>query len=82
MMSCMWERQNHKGVRQHRNGNDHGQGARGLSLDNLCSGKEMTSVIVPRGGQFGTFWVHHGYNTCFTWQKTDITNCFGCEETD
>lgn len=82
MMSCMWERQNHKGVRQHRSGNDHGQGARGLSLDNLCSGKEMTSVIVPRGSQFGTFWVHQGYNTCFTWQKTDITNFFGCEETD
>lgn len=69
----MWERQNHKRVRQHGNGNDHSQGARGLSLDNLCSGKEMTSVILPRGSLFGTFWVQQRYIACFTWQKTDIT---------
>lgn len=82
MMSYTWERQDHKGVRQHGNGNDHGQGARGLSLDNLCSRKEMTSVILPRGSQAGTFWVHQRYTACFTWQKTDITMFSGCEETD
>lgn len=82
MMSRMWERQNHKGGRQHGNGSDHGHGGRGLSLDNLCSGKEMACEVLPGGSQSETFCVHQRHVTCFTRQKIDIMNIFGCEETD
>lgn len=82
MMSCVWERQNHKGSRQHGNGNDHGQGSRGLRSDNLCSGKEMASAPLPRGRQSETFWVHLRCVTGFIWQKIDTMNIFGFEETD
>lgn len=82
MMSCMRERQNDKGSRQHGNGNDHSQGARGLSSNNPCSGKEMASAALPGDSQSETFWMHQRHVACFTWQKTDIMNKFGCEETD
>jgi len=82
MMSHMWERQNHKRGRQHGNGNDHGHRAHGLSSDNLCSRKEMASVVLPGGSQSKTFWMHQKHVACFTWQKIDIMNIFGCEESD
>lgn len=81
-MSCMRERQNHKGSRQHGNGNEHSHGAHMLSPDNPCSGKEMASPVLPGGSQSETFWVHQRHVACFTWQKADIMNIFGCEETD
>ena len=82
MMSHMWERQSHKGSRQHGNGNDHSHGAHGLSLGNLHSGKEVASAVLPGGSQSETFWVHQRHVACFIGWKIDIMNTFGCEETD